>query len=237
MQEILKRTLCMAAIGVFTAASVQASIVYVDATHGATGNTTLTDGSEWNPSTSDQGASGDGLWAQRAFGNSATIYQNVASGGTDDAHMLKTTVSGLSSDTYDVYVYYWSDTSDWRIQAGLASDSLTEFGFQTQTAGTTVYRAQDNTTAYSDSLGVNPFTTAVMLTEGNRTLVQAYLGQVTGTEISVFLDDSPDAATTGSDARTWYDGVGYEVIPEPATIGLLGVFGGGLFLFRRRFKR
>jgi hypothetical protein len=57
--------------------------------------------------------------------------------------------------------------------------------------------------------------------------MQALLGQVTGTSISVFVEDAP--ATTSSN-RTWYDGIGYEV-PEPATMAILGL---GALLMRRK---
>src|SRR6185503_5712914 len=49
------------------------SITYVDATDGASGNTRLTNGATWSPQTANQGTTGDGLWARRAFGNGATI--------------------------------------------------------------------------------------------------------------------------------------------------------------------
>jgi hypothetical protein len=64
------------------------------------------------------------------------------------------------------------------------------------------------------------------LFEGNRTLLQATLGVATADasgELRVWIDDysGPDSQSWN---RTWYDGVGYGAIPEPAS-GVLLVFG------------
>jgi hypothetical protein len=53
-----------------------------------------------------------------------------------------------------------------------------------------------------------------MLTEGNRTLWQVYIGQTELTSsITVYIDDDPNHIT-GS-ARSWYDGIGYKAAPTP----------------------
>ena len=53
--------------------------------------------------------------------------------------------------------------------------------------------------------------------------------------LEVFIDDFAAAGTSGnSDSRTWYDGVGYELVPEPSA-SLLGAMGTlTLLLLRRR---
>lgn len=210
-----------------------ASITYVDATSGVGGNTTLTNGATFTPLPA-QGPANDGLWDVRAFANSGTIFQNAAFGGVDNSHRLLTTVSGLSSGTYDVFAYFWVDVSDWRIQASLTDNPGGDLPLFTRTTpGVVQYAPNGATTILSDNPsvngGVNPFTTQVMVAEGNRALLQASLGQVTGTGFSVFLDD--DAAMVDGNQRTWYDGIGYSVVPEPATGTLvcLGLFGFGLF--------
>lgn len=42
--------------------------------------------------------------------------------------------------------------------------------------------------------------------------------------------------TGGSETNIWIDNIEGSVIPEPATIGLIGVFGAGLLVVRRRFQ-
>jgi hypothetical protein len=61
------------------------------------------------------------------------------------------------------------------------------------------------------------------------------LGQETvigGSAINFFIDQ--DGTTSGGTDRTWYDGVGYEVVPEPSSMALLGLGGLALILRRRR---
>jgi hypothetical protein len=67
----------------------------------------------------------------------------------------------------------------------------------------------------------------------NRRLWQIDLGQVSGTGFSVYIDDGPAA---NSNERTWYDGVGYSLVPEPSSFALLGC-AAAAFLARRRFCR
>jgi hypothetical protein len=118
-------------------------------------------------------------------------------------------VGGLSLGTYDVYVYYWSDqsSSPWRIRAGL-EDTVDPLALFITGSGT-------------------PTPIQVGTDTSGRKLWQASLGQVTGTSISVFVEDAP--AANGNN-RTWYDGIGYEV-PEPATMVILSL---GALLIRRK---
>lgn len=220
MKRILVCVLMLAMLGMSQA------ITYVDADF-SNGNT------EYAPSS---GLSGpitlattdtvDGLWRYRggfglsetditlpivpiATGGTGTVYESAGNSGADDVPRVVTSVGGLAMNTYDVYVYYWSDQagSPWRIRAGLADtvDPLTLFS---------IYDGS-STQVGTDSAG--------------RKLWQASLGQVTGTSISVFVEDAP--AANGNE-RTWYDGIGYEAIPEPATLALLGL--GALAVIRKR---
>ena len=218
--------------------SATAQITYVDATSGASGNTTLTNGGQWDPLPA-QGPANDGLWDVRVFGNSGTIFQNAAFGGVDNSHRLLTTVSGLSFGTYDVFVYFWVDVSDWRIQASLTDNPGGDLPlFTRNTVGIVQYAPTGGSTTIlstdpSVNGGVNPFTTAVMVAEGNRAIFQANLGQITGTGFSVFVDDFPTMAD--GNQRTWYDGVGYSLIPEPTSAAFLGLGALiGVFAMRRR---
>lgn len=51
-----------------------------------------------------------------------------------------------------------------------------------------------------------------------------------GTEKMIFVP------LWGADSTVGFDNVGVNAIPEPATMGLMGLFGGGLMFFRRRFR-
>jgi MYXO-CTERM domain-containing protein len=237
MKKLLKALVSTVSVALLTSAAT-AQITYVDATSGGAGNTTLTNGGTWDPLAA-QGPANDGLWDVRVFGNSGTIFQNAAFGGVDNSHRLLTTVSGLTLGTYDVFAYFWVDTSDWRIQASLTDNPGGDLPlFTRSTVGVLQYAPTGGSTTIlstdpSVNGGVNPFTTAVMVAEGNRALFQANLGQVTGTGFSVFVDDDP--AMADGNQRTWYDGIGYSVIPEPTSATFLGLGALlGILALRRR---
>jgi fibronectin type 3 domain-containing protein len=83
--------------------------------------------------------------------------------------------------------------------------------YQLSTAGVTRFYNSADATIYSTNLSPNPFTTPVMIAEGNRRLLMTpVLGQVYGTNITVYID--PDRSQTNSSQRTWLDGIGYELI-------------------------
>jgi hypothetical protein len=189
-------------------------IIYVDATDGETGNTTLATGEIFTATGGNDGT--DGLWRPRAFGNSATIFEaNGATNGNPNDEIvprLNTTIQVPEND-YDVYVYFWSDSSGWRIKAALENaDPLPLFIANDPNGGATVAVAED----FEEPVP--------MLSEGNRTLWQAYLG-TTGvtTSISVYIDSDPrPAGVTSWNERTWYDGIGYKIAsetkPEPEEV-------------------
>ena len=215
----------------------QAVITYVDADFTVgTGNTLFAPSAGGGTITTNTTDTADGIWRYRAgFGlsptNTAIPTGPIATGGTgtiysgtdnsnpsDNVPRVVTTVGGLALNTYDVYIYFWIDQngSPWRIRAGLEDtvEPLTLF------IGSNSITSTDSPISW---VGRDDNTT----NQGRR-LLQAYLGQVTGTSISVFVEDAP--AANGNE-RTWYDGIGYEVIPEPATMALLGL---GALLMRRK---
>lgn len=199
-----------------------ATTVYVDATHGA-GNTEVAasaGGGTFNPSgpLDNQGPANDGLWDLRAFGNSGTIYQNAGTGAVvDDAQRLVTSVP-VPAGTYNVFAYFWSDNSNaWRLRAGLTDGALPLY--VPGDAGVTQFYTGSDATVLSSTLSPNPFTSNVMIAEGNRRLYQIALGQTTGSSITVFVDDM-GADQVEFNQRSWYDGIGYTLVPEPAAGGL-----------------
>lgn len=209
------------------ASGLQAQIIYVDAVEN--GNTIQADGGAMVTTTDGSGI--DGIWRARAFGNDATIFE--ANGGfdadTEDTPRLKTTISGLPLDTYNVFAYFWSDGSSWRLGASLTDEAgeLPVFVGGGAPSGSPL-----PTAALAEDFGTVP-----LLSEGNRTLWQVSLGTATGTSIDVFIDnDALVDRTTGNsfDYRTWYDGVGYSVVPEPTTAALFGLGASALLFFRRK---
>lgn len=213
-------------------------ITYVDATEG--GNTfkapSAGGGSPFTVAPfGTQGTVNDGLWDARAFGNGATIFQNASTGAARDTNAVRlaTSVSGLALDTYNVYAYFWSDNSpQWRIGASL-SDSAGQLSlYQPGGAGVTQFYAGSDATVLSTALAQNPFTAGVMVAEGNRRLYGVLLGTVTGTGFSAFIEG--DRNMVGQDQRTWYDGVGYSVVPEPGFGALFGLGALSFFVRRRR---
>ncbi len=222
--------------------STLAATTYVDATDTASGNTAIAPSAGGGTFTgvAQSNTANDGLWDLRAFGNGATIFQNAGTtAGVDvNAVRLVTTVSGLAFDTYQVYAYFWTDNSPtWRLGASL-TDGVGQLPlFKAGDAGVTQFYTGADATVNSTTLSVNPFTTSVVVAEGNRRLLQASLGTVTGTSIQVFIEG--DRSMTGQDQRTWYEGIGYAaVVPEPST-AMLGLTGLAMLgaVVRRRQRR
>jgi len=200
----------VAALSLLCTSYASATITYVDATDGEAGNTTLATGEVFTPVDVGTGGSGaDGLWRVRAFANSGTIYESGGSWeadlNTEDCPRLMTSVD-VPEGEYDVYVYFWADSAQWRIQASLDNSE----------GDLPLYLANDPNSEATVADG-NDFAEPIpMLTEDNRTLWQAYLGTTETTTITVYTDDDPNHLTGNS--RTWYDGIGYEVAPEPEPI-------------------
>jgi hypothetical protein len=204
---------CLVLAMVVPAAAAPAEkITYVDANHGMTGNTKLASGEVFTPTVENSGS--DNLWRLRTgLANNGTIYEAGGLFGDannpEDCPRLVTTVSGLPEGTYKVYVYFWSDDSSWCIRADLKGKDKQLPLFYS--------RAADGNAA---PIGTPPaaiakaddFNAAPLLSEGNRTLWQAYLGEVKGTTITVFVDDDPAHKTHSR--RTWYDGIGYQAVAK-----------------------
>ncbi|MFM7205875.1 MAG: BNR-4 repeat-containing protein [Planctomycetaceae bacterium] len=169
--------------------------VYLDATHGAGGNTTLSSGGTFTPTTNPD-------WQIRSvYGNGGVVYQGGADSPTAAAE-LKTTISGLvPGRAYQCYVNFWDASgSAWRILAGGTSGKLTLFDSpRTSVAGAT--NGLDPTTlAYG---------TLPLVAEGNRMLWAGDLGRLVADaqgRIAVYVDDT---GTVDGDDRTWFDGVSY----------------------------
>ncbi|MCG8584710.1 MAG: PEP-CTERM sorting domain-containing protein [Pirellulales bacterium] len=234
---------------VLSVLSVHASgaITYVDAVEGGAGNTFATGGSLGDTSWNDA-AGAETRWREREFGNSetivsdATIYEAIHDlGDGDDMPELTTQITGLADGTYDIWVFYWDSTDDndvghqtWTIDAGLTSGSLTRYdtGEIVGTGGI------DGVLASSLTFTNTSPTVVTSENNGGLLLWAANIGQATvsgGSTVNVFVDNTiGDSIGIADFTRTWYDGVGFEVVvPEPSTalLAVLGLIG---FVMRRR---
>ncbi|NWK54551.1 PEP-CTERM sorting domain-containing protein [Verrucomicrobiaceae bacterium N1E253] len=202
------------------AGSAQAAITYVDADPT---NTTLADGSALTVTTSGTNAPADGTtWHIRtSHGNVGPDIYCVAPAAS--APEIRTTISGLAAGNYNLYAYYWvgggaapTGNNRWDIRAGLVSGALTDYEW--------------DDAPVADNADIDP---DILVDDGGaRYLHQINLGVVTvdGAGLAhVYIDDF-----SGNDNRTWYDGVGYELVPEPSSTALLGLGGLTLMIRRRR---
>jgi len=190
-------------------------IVYLDATEGPEGNTTLATGEIFQ--SLDDASGDDNLWRGRAFANAGTIFEAGGeiseTANTEDCPRLVTMIE-VPEAQYTVYAYFWADENSWRIRASLTNDE----------GELPLYLANDPTTAASLA---NPddFEAEVMVSEGNRELWQVELGTTTTSLIEVYIDDDPYHLTHRG--RTWYDGIGYKIVqnddypPNPSVSEIL----------------
>lgn len=157
----------------------------------------------------------DNLWTPYAgfgFGRSDTMTASQGS-GSEDAPMLTTTVTGLANGSYNVYVVYETKSdANWLVQAAISGQSLVTYDKTNGTATGTTWES------------------------GSTIEMQALLGTVAVTDGSFAVNIDDWAGGPQSPDRTWYDGVSYEVVPEPSTIALLitGLFGLLAYAWRKR---
>jgi hypothetical protein len=190
---------------------------YVDATidnptTGQVGNTTPA-GAIRSPYFSDA----DNLWTLREFTTGAveggTLFEANGPSNTpfsEDVPLITTTAQMVPAGLYDVYVIYHSPAnSNWGVRAGISGGTL----------GT--YNASNGTPTGAVGAGITEY--------------QAFLGTVASNgTIAVDIQDlDVDPNPNSEDRRSWYDGISYQVVPEPsaAAVCLLAV---GAFGVRRR---
>jgi BNR repeat-containing family member/Bacterial TSP3 repeat len=185
------------------AATLNAQLLYVDATDGPGGNTTLADGSTLDATDT----TGSSTWRQRddpGYGSQGTVFE-----GVDPSPPIRTTLIGLvPGETYRVHVHFWDPISlaeDWNIRAGFSSGALTAFSREAGAVAGAIASPLASSLSYLTPPNLfGPVS--------NRENLAAALGTTTADsngEIHVFIDDNGSANVN---LRTWYDGVSYEPV-------------------------
>jgi lysophospholipase L1-like esterase len=170
-------------------------VSYIDA---SPSNTTNENGSAFSP-TGPSGSAGaaDNLWHEyTGYGNNGSCY-TAGDGGTENVPTIKTTVSGLSDGTYDVFAYFWCDPNlDWGIRGGFSSATDDMLCFNKQS---------------SQCAETQQFAGSVTVTAPGYRLYRVYIGRKVvsgGGSIVVYLDNYDSSFSTNIPTRTTYDGVG-----------------------------
>jgi hypothetical protein len=224
-----------------------AAITYVDA---SAANLTLANGSAFVPSVTSN-VYNDNNWSARSgsgLASNDTVYEAGASTNGalvgETVPVIRQTLTGLAAGTYDVYAYFWSASNvRWGVSAGLEDDALAAVhGIGGVDQNSHTYSDPDATRVTVASLSDGTFGTAPTQALGgaDRVLGQFYLGtavvDITGT-LNVFVGNqqivNSGASPSVTNSRTWFDGVGYELVPEPSS-ALLGLVGAVTLLRRRR---
>lgn len=208
-------------LSVLVSGAAHASIVYVDADpitntfDTATGSTNT----DWYVNGTSDTAPNWGL--RGGFANGSTILEGRVTTGADTP--LTTQISGLGDGTYDVWAFFWdaSGANIWQLSAGLSGNPIVTYSAD----------GAGNTTAPVNA-GTLSFTTTVLTAESDRIMYGVNLGQATVSGGSPTINVLIEQLGGGSERRTWYDGVGYEAVPESSAALLIGL--AGLALLRRR---
>lgn len=158
---------------------------------------------------STTGVTTDGLWHLRT--NYGAVNGNRWEAGVADESVerLATTFTLPAAGLYDIYGYYWvnsSGTGNWEVEF--------ELGDQGKVHYTGTGRSNPGTNL-SETNG--RFSTSVTVASTTSHLFEASLGvwntSVSGLSVTVYADtiqETPDLA----DGRTAYDGVGYRLVPN-----------------------
>lgn len=160
------------------------------------------------------GNTADGTWGLRTTGATNFVNGDLFQGlntptVTNPVDEIETLVQivAVANGVYDVYTYYGTESN--------GTDTL--FGI----------RSSLNNSSYTLFNNTNGTLDSDAATFDRR---RGYVGQVTVSDGTLELYNR--VVTGSSSARGYYDGLGYELVPEPSALVLLGL--GGLALGIRR---
>lgn len=166
-------------------------------------------------------STGVGLTMTRNDTEAFRIYSDGSSGNPTPGDLMQeytywdgyeVTLTGLAAGTYNLYMY----------GHGNAEGQSTTFTLNPANGGDSASTSSYDATDFRNTTVAGEGYTWVKLT-----------GTVDGSGILAVggnQNDDPDISFS------FLNGFQVEAIPEPATIGLVGLFGGGLLLLRRNFK-
>jgi hypothetical protein len=176
---------------------------------------------------------GNNLWNWRSEGTAsegfATIYESIL----EDSPELRVLMTGLTANTsYDVYVAYWSDQTNWGVRSGFASNPngnplFNRTGGANATAGVLAGSAawvtppDDNPESTDDdpSPFINITTLGGSAAPARQDMYLGFVGTMTSNasgQINVFVDDAPSLADTNQ--RSWFDGLAYVASGTPVFV-------------------
>jgi hypothetical protein len=165
-------------------------VSYIDA---SPSNTTNSDGSAFSPTTTS-GYQDNKWYEYTGYGNEGSCYM-AGDNGIEDVNTIKTTITGLSDGTYDVFAYFWCDPdADWGIRGGFESSDMLCFNKQS-----------------SQFADASQFSGSVTVTGPGVQLYRVYIGrkEITGgASIDVYLDNYDSSYSGNVPTRTTYDGMG-----------------------------
>lgn len=235
----MKRTIqCLTlAVAATFAPTAWGAIVYVDAvpnTTGADGNTTI-DGAlvnfgtnATNLNTTGSGVGNDDLWNYRPGGEAAggSYWETDTASSAGESTLPLVTTVDLGPGTYNLFGLFRPQASTHDVSFSINGVDYTDFTMSNSLAA-----------AGDGSDFANPGDVGD-IDAGIGDLYIASLGQVTlpaAATVSIYAQ-GPDLNLGGDNSgqRTRYEGIGYEVVPEPASFVLVAIGIVGVATLRRK---